>query len=90
MAICGECITLDNLEELIDADIDAPEAWNIATGSSDIIIGVIDTGDRLHSSRPCPKHVDKSLGRFQWSNRGIDDDGNGYVDDIHGWNAIDQ
>jgi len=27
-----------------DADIDAPEAWNIATGSEDVIIAIIDTG----------------------------------------------
>jgi len=68
-----------------DADIDAPEAWNISTGSSEIIVGVIDTGiDYDH----------KDLAANIWSNpeeipgNGIDDDANGYVDDVHGINSI--
>lgn len=68
-----------------DADIDAPEAWNISTGSSEIIVGVIDTGiDYDH----------KDLAVNIWSNpeeipgNGIDDDANGYVDDVHGINSI--
>ena len=64
-----------------DADIDAPEAWDIQTGS-DILVGIIDTGiDYTH-----PDLVENI-----WTNpgeiagNGIDDDGNGYVDDIHGY-----
>jgi uncharacterized repeat protein (TIGR01451 family) len=66
----------------VDADIDAPEAWWITTGRSDIVIAVIDSGiDVGH---------DEFVGRL-WINpdeteNGIDDDGNGYADDIHGWN----
>jgi len=69
----------------LDADIDAPEAWNIATGSQSILVGVIDTGVNYN-------HEDLS-GNI-WTNpneiplNGIDDDGNGYIDDIHGINAI--
>jgi len=65
-----------------DADIDAPEAWDIATGSDQVVVGVIDTGIDL-------EHED--LAANLWTNPGeiagnnIDDDGNGYVDDIHGW-----
>ncbi len=68
----------------VDADIDAVEAWNISTGNS-IIIGVIDTGVDT-------AHVDL-LGNI-WTNpveipnNGIDDDSNGYVDDIHGWDFV--
>ncbi|MGB2696683.1 MAG: glutaminyl-peptide cyclotransferase [Candidatus Zixiibacteriota bacterium] len=68
----------------VDADIDAVEAWNISTGDS-IIVGVIDTG--LDTA-----HVD--LEGNIWTNpgeipdNGMDDDGNGYVDDIHGWDFI--
>ena len=78
----------------IDADIDAPEAWDTTTGSFSIIIGVIDTGINYN-------HVD--LASNVWNNpgetgldangndkrtNGIDDDGNGYIDDVHGINAI--
>jgi subtilisin family serine protease len=66
-----------------DADIDAAEAWDSFTGNSnDIIIGVIDTGiDYLHPD----------LTGNIWTNageipeNGIDDDGNGFVDDYYGW-----
>jgi hypothetical protein len=68
-------------------DIDAPEAWASFTGnSSHIVVAVIDTGIDYN-------HVD--LHEQMWSNpgeipnNGIDDDDNGYVDDIHGVNFVE-
>lgn len=65
-----------------DADIDAIEAWGLETGDSSIVVGVIDTGIDYN-------HPD--LAANIWTNpgeipgNGIDDDGNGFIDDIHGW-----
>jgi subtilisin family serine protease len=76
---------LSGLHNATDADIDAPEAWDIGTGDSDIIVAIIDTGvDYNH-----PDLIDNI-----WTNPGeipgdnIDNDNNGYIDDIHGINAI--
>ncbi len=70
-----------------DADIDLPEAWDISTGSAQVIVGVIDTGiDYNHED------LQDSL----WQNPGeipdnhLDDDNNGYVDDVWGWNFVSQ
>jgi PKD repeat protein len=69
-----------------DADIDAPEAWQTTTGSGDVIVAVIDTGvDYDHDD----------LSANMWVNiaerdgtPGVDDDGNGYVDDIYGIDTV--
>jgi subtilisin family serine protease len=68
-----------------DADINAPEAWETETGSSSFVIAVLDTGADWN-------HED--LSNNIWSNadeipnNGIDDDNNGYIDDVRGWDFV--
>ena len=66
----------------IDADINAPEAWQMSTGSRDLIVGVIDTGiDYTHPDLAANMWVNPG----EIAGNGIDDDANGFVDDVHGY-----
>jgi len=73
------------------ADISAEEAWSVTRGSRKVLVGVIDTGvDYMHPDINPNYWVNTgeygrdSRGRDK-RNNGIDDDGNGYVDDYKGW-----
>jgi len=67
-----------------DADIDAPEAWSIETGDT-VLVGVIDTGVDWH-------HVELASNIYtnpgEIASNGVDDDGNGYIDDVRGWDFV--
>ena len=65
--------------------VHAPEAWDIQFGNSNVVIGIIDSGvDWDH----------EDLAGVIWNNideipdNGIDDDNNGYIDDIKGWDFV--
>jgi len=69
----------------VDADIDSIEAWDIDTGSEDIIIAIVDTGVDFNH----PDLIDNIwINEDEIPDNGIDDDNNGYVDDIHGFNFV--
>lgn len=84
----GELWGLNN--PINDVDIDAPEAWEVRRFATDVVIAVIDSGVNYN-------HEDLGglTGRNMWVNQGelgglagVDDDENGYIDDIHGINTI--
>ena len=68
------------------ADIAVKDAWTLCAGSSDIVVAIIDSGI---------SYLHEDLSNSIWINQaekdgqaGVDDDGNGYVDDVRGWNFI--
>lgn len=70
-----------------DADIDMPEAWQITTGDSSVIVAVIDAGLKFdHPSFAGRIHVNKA----DIPGNGIDDDSNGYMNDVVGWDFVDK
>ncbi len=66
--------------------INLPQAWAIEKGNRDVVIAIIDSGiDYRHDDLASKIWV--NLGEIP--DNGLDDDGNGYVDDVHGWDFTD-
>jgi len=77
--------TVNGTAGTVGADIEAPDAWDLTTGSPNVIIGVVDTGIAYD-------HPD--LASNMWINTGeipndgIDNDGNGFIDDVNGYDFV--
>ena len=88
-----------HIEQSNDHDVDAYAAWDIATGDSNIIVGVLDTGVRyfhqdLGGANASYANPENSRGNMwiNWAEKfgtpGVDDDGNGKIDDWIGWDFV--
>lgn len=64
------------------ADINAPQAWDVGVGDPSFAVAVIDTGV-LHTHPDLAANIWSNPGEI--AGNGVDDDGNGYVDDVRGW-----
>lgn len=71
--------------------IGAPEAWEKCKGSKEIVVGVIDTGidynhpDLKDNIWTNPGETGFTKDGVNKATDGVDNDGNGYVDDVHGY-----
>ena len=73
------------------ADIHAPEAWDRTTGSTAVKVAVVDSGITFGQPDLAPNiwHNPGETGNGRESN-GVDDDGDGFVDDWQGWDFVQQ
>jgi subtilisin family serine protease len=76
--------TLWGLNQSSDADVDAPEGWDVRSTTGAVVVAVIDTGVR---------YTHQDLAANMWKNSAeipgnkVDDDRNGIVDDVYGFDA---
>ncbi|NOX90080.1 MAG: PKD domain-containing protein [Calditrichaeota bacterium] len=89
-----------HLNQSNDHDMDAPEAWEIENGNDQIIVALLDTGVRyyhkdLGGANASSSNPEAARGNMwiNWAEKngvdGVDDDGNGFVDDWIGWDFVD-
>lgn len=66
--------------------IGAPEAWAVTHGSDQVTVAVIDGGVDI-TQPDLADNIWTNPGEI--ANDGLDNDGNGYIDDVHGWNFVE-
>jgi subtilisin family serine protease len=83
-----------NFYSVSDHDVDATDAWDLETGSEDVILGDTDSGLQYNSRDlgGLSPYTDGNVW-INWAEYNgtakVDDDGNGYVDDWIGWDFVD-
>ena len=83
--------TVDGVAGTADADIDADLAWDVSTGSAASVVGIIDTGvDFSHADLAGAACINQGENCTGCRTNGVDDDGNGYVDDWRGWDFVNE
>jgi len=84
--ICGDPNDPEFPDQYAHQLIQMSEAWDISTGSRDIVVAVLDTGVDINH----PDLKDNIwINTDEIPNNEIDDDNNGYIDDVYGWNFED-
>ena len=79
-------------DQPVRTDIRAPEAWQISTGDTSIVVGIIDTGVIPYHPDLGGRAGERGQMWINWAEAagipGVDDDGNGFIDDYGGWDFV--